>query len=173
MTKRVTFMLVLLAVIAGLNLGTGAGAMRTVTLAARGLSGGSGGVPVFSHVVVVVMENKEYDEVVGSPSAPGFAALARRYALLSDYQGVAHPSLPNYLALVSGSTHGISSDCTSCQVDAPNLADSLERVGKTWKTYAEGLPGPGFTGAGSGRYAKKHDPFVYFRDVASKPARVR
>jgi len=60
---------------------------------------------------------------------------------------VAHPSLPNYLALVSGSTQGVTSDCTSCQVAARNLADTLEGAGKTWKTYAEGLPRPGFTGA--------------------------
>jgi phospholipase C len=130
-------------------------------------------VPSFTHVVVIVMENKEYGEVVGSSQAPAFAALARRYALVTNYRGVSHPSLPNYLALVSGSTQGITSDCTDCPVDARNLADTLEQAGKTWKTYAEGLPSPGFTGAGAGRYAKKHDPFVYFQDVTSKPARLR
>ncbi len=166
-------MVVLLALAAGLVFGPDAGAVGAVSRAGRGLSSRSGEIPVFTHVVVVVMENKEYGDVVGSSSAPGFAALARRYALLSDYRGVAHPSLPNYLALVSGSTQGISTDCTSCQIDAPNLADSLERAGKTWKTYAEGLPSPGFTGAGSGRYAKKHDPFLYFRDVANRPTRLR
>ena len=77
----------------------------------------------------------------------------------------------NYIAMVSGSTQGITSDCTTCIVDAPNLADSLEHAGRTWKTYAEGLPEPGFTGGWAGRYAKKHDPFVYFRDIASSPGR--
>jgi phosphatidylinositol-3-phosphatase len=130
-------------------------------------------VPKAGKVVVVVFENKEFPEVIGSGDAPTFDALARRYALLTDYRGVAHPSLPNYLALVSGSTQGVTSDCTSCGVGARNLADTLEAAGKTWKTYAEGLPAPGFTGSSAGRYAKKHDPFVYFADVVARPARLR
>jgi acid phosphatase len=130
-------------------------------------------VPRFSHVVVVVFENKERSSIVGNPDAPTFAALARRYATLTHYDAVAHPSLPNYLALVSGSTQGITSDCTSCVVSARNLADRLAAAGRTWKTYAEDLPEPGFTGASAGRYAKKHDPFLYFSDVVSSPARLR
>jgi phospholipase C len=73
--------------------------------------------------------------------------------------------------MVSGSTQGITSDCTRCIVDAKNLGDTLDAAGKSWKTYAEGLPDPGYTGAWAGRYAKKHDPFVYFRDIASSPGR--
>ncbi|HJQ75512.1 MAG TPA: alkaline phosphatase family protein [Gaiellaceae bacterium] len=128
-------------------------------------------VPDFLHVVVVVFENREATSIAGNPDAPTFNALARRYATLSDYDAVAHPSLPNYLALVSGSTHGITSDCTDCVVRAASLADTLAAAGKTWKTYAEGLPHPGFTGGSAGRYAKKHDPFLYFRDVAGSRAR--
>src|SRR5919201_7055706 len=63
-----------------------------------------------SHVVVVVMENKEYGSVIASRSAPYENGLARRYALLTRFYGVAHPSLPNYIALVAGSTLGIHSD---------------------------------------------------------------
>ena len=70
-------------------------------------------LPAFTHVVVVVFENHEMSSIAGNPDAPTFNALARRYATLTDYTAVAHPSLPNYLALVSGSTQGISSDCTS------------------------------------------------------------
>jgi hypothetical protein len=130
-------------------------------------------VPPFEHVVVVVFENKEEATVIGSRAAPTFNALARGYARLTRYYGIAHPSLPNYLALVSGSTQGIRTDCVDCMVDAPNLADSLDRAGKTWKVYAEGLPSPGFTGGFAGRYAKKHDPFLYFRNVAENPARAQ
>ena len=130
-------------------------------------------IPSFDRVVVVVFENKEFDQVIGSPDAPTFRSLARRYALLTNYRAVAHPSLPNYIAMVSGSTQGVASDCTSCQVSAPNLADTLERAGMTWKTYAEGLPRAGFTGAEAGRYAKKHNPLVYFTDVVSSPDRLR
>jgi hypothetical protein len=128
-------------------------------------------VPAFTHVVVVVFENKEDSSIAGNTDAPTFNALARRYATLTEYDAVAHPSLPNYLALVSGSTHGISSDCTDCVVRARSLADTLAAAGKTWKTYAEDLPYPGFTGGSAGRYAKKHDPFLYFRDVADSRAR--
>ena len=129
--------------------------------------------PAFDRVVLVVFENKEFGQVLGSTQAPTFDALASRYALLSNYHGVAHPSLPNYLALVSGSTQGITDDCTSCSVAATNLADTLERASRTWKTYAEGLPYPGYTGASAGRYAKKHDPLLYFEDVASHARRLR
>jgi phosphatidylinositol-3-phosphatase len=122
-------------------------------------------VPDFTHVVLVVFENHEASEIAGNPDAPTFAALGRRYARLTRYDAVTHPSLPNYLALVSGSTQGITSDCTDCVVAARSLADTLAAAGKTWKTYAEDLPSPGFTGAFSGRYAKKHDPFLYFRGV--------
>jgi hypothetical protein len=128
-------------------------------------------VPDFKHVVLVVFENHETSSIAGNAAAPTFNLLARRYATLTSYTAVAHPSLPNYLALVSGSTHGITSDCTSCVVQARSLADTLAAAGKTWKTYAEDLPYPGFTGGGSGRYAKKHDPFLYFRDVADSPRR--
>jgi len=130
-------------------------------------------VPSFGHVIVVVFENKTRDEVLDSRSAPAFNAFARGGAVLSGYRGVTHPSLPNYLALVSGSTHGIARDCTSCTVPGRSLADTLEAGGSTWKTYAEGLPRPGWTGASKGRYAKKHVPFLYFRRVLSRPAQMR
>ena len=129
-------------------------------------------VPSFDHAIVIVFENKEANQVLGSVDAPTFNAMAKRYAVATRYYGVTHPSLPNYLALVSGSTQGIRTDCTSCIVSAPNLADTLAGAGKTWKLYAEGLPRPGFTGAFWGRYAKKHDPFLYFRDVVGVRTRL-
>jgi hypothetical protein len=128
-------------------------------------------IPSFEHVVVVVFENKEASNVLGNPAAPTFNSYARRYANLTRYYAVTHPSLPNYIALVSGSTGGITSNCTTCTVDAPNLADSLEGAGKTWKAYAERLPSRGFLGAGSGRYAKKHNPLAYFRSITANAAR--
>jgi acid phosphatase len=128
-------------------------------------------IPHFTHVVLVVFENEEATAIEGNPSAPTFSALARRYATLTNYDAVAHPSLPNYLALVSGSTQGITSDCTDCVIEARSLADTFAAAGKTWKTYAEDLPYAGFTGGSAGRYAKKHDPFLYFRDVVDSRVR--
>jgi len=143
-----------------------------VAMLACGAAGAAAApIPSFDHVVVIVFENKESTSVLGNRAAPTFNSYARRYANLSRYYGVTHPSLPNYLALVSGSTHGIRNDCTSCVASGKNLVDTIEASGRTWKTYAEGLPSPGYLGAFSGRYAKKHNPFAYFPDVADDRVR--
>lgn len=128
-------------------------------------------LPDFEHIVVIVFENKESTSVLGNRSAPTFNSYARRYANLTRYYGVTHPSLPNYLALVSGSTQGITNDCTRCVASGESLADTIEASGRTWKTYAEGLPSAGYLGPFSGRYVKKHNPFAYFPDVADNPSR--
>jgi len=151
-------------------------AVGLALVAAASCAGSQGAlqaVPRFEHVLVVVLENKGQANVLGNPEAPNFNSWAKRYAVLSNYGGVAHPSLPNYLAMISGSTHGITTDCTTCLVSGRNLAGTLERAHLSWKAYAEGLPRPGFTGGSSGRYAKKHVPFLYFKDVVSKPAQLR
>jgi acid phosphatase len=129
-------------------------------------------VPTFKRVIIVVFENKSYEEVVGNPSAPTFDLLSRRYALLTQYFAVAHPSLPNYLALVSGKTQGVTENCFDCIFSARNLADTIEASGRTWKTYAEDLPAPGFTGSTSGGYSKHHNPLLYFSNVLSQPKRL-
>ena len=148
-----------------------AAALAAVTL--PGAQAAPRPVPSFDHVVVIVFENKVRGSVLGSRAAPTFNSLASRYAVLAGYRGVTHPSLPNYLALVSGSTQGITTDCTSCTTGGRSLADTLEAKGRTWKAYAEGLPRAGWTGAASGRYVKRHVPFLYFRRVLAQPARVR
>jgi phosphatidylinositol-3-phosphatase len=126
-----------------------------------------------SHVVVIVMENAEYGEVIASQRAPYVNSLARRYGLATQSFAITHPSLPNYLALTSGSTHGITSDCTGCSVSATNIVDQLEAAGISWRAYMEGVPGPCFAGSGAGGYAKKHNPFAYYLDVARSPSRCR
>jgi phosphatidylinositol-3-phosphatase len=116
------------------------------------------------------MENEEYGDIIGSSSTPYINGLARRDSLARAMYAVSHPSLPNYLALTGGSTFGISSDCTDCNVGATSLADQLAHAGISWKAYMEGLPSRCFTGAGAGEYAKKHDPFIYYTRVAHDPA---
>jgi len=125
----------------------------------------------FSRVVVVVMENKEYGRIIGNADAPYINSLVDRYGLATSYFALGHPSLPNYLALLGGSTFGITSDCTQCHVDRENLVDQLEQSGISWKAYLEGLPSPCFTGAQAGEYVKRHEPFMYFDDIATDPAR--
>jgi hypothetical protein len=112
-------------------------------------------VPRLDHVVVIVFENHERDAVLGSGRAPTFDRLAARYADLVNYHALTHPSLPNYLALVSGSTQGITDDCTSCSARGPDIGTLLSRAHRSWGGYAEGYPA-------SSRFAKKHMPFLYF-----------
>jgi hypothetical protein len=131
---------------------------RLAVLLAGALAIGAGGaareLPSPAHVVVIVFENKDASQI-DAVSAPAFTALGRRYARLTNYVAVTHPSLPNYLALVSGSTHGITNDCTTCSVAGDSIGDQLARAGHSWTAYAEGYPsGP--------RFAKKHVPFLYF-----------
>jgi len=130
-------------------------------------------VPRLSHVVVIVFENKEITDIVGNPNAPTLNSLARRGAAFAQYHAVAHPSLPNYLALVSGSTHGIRTSCTDCLIGARSLADTFNAAKIDWKTYAEGLPRPGWPGARYRLYAKRHNPFLYFRSVLADASRRR
>ncbi|MDP9331256.1 MAG: alkaline phosphatase family protein [Actinomycetota bacterium] len=117
------------------------------------------------------MENRDYSSVIGSSDAPYVNGLAARYGLATSSYAVGHPSLPNYLALLAGSTFGVNSDCTDCTVGATNLIDQLESAGISWSAYMEDMPSPCFTGAQADGYAKKHDPFVYFDDIVNDPAR--
>jgi hypothetical protein len=125
-----------------------------------------------SHIVVIVMENHEYSAIMGAGSdATYLRSMAASSVSLSRLFAITHPSLPNYLALTSGSTQGVTSDCTSCIVDAPNIADQLDGAGITWKAYMESIPSACYTGVGNGSYYMKHDPFMYCTDIRSDPAR--
>ena len=95
-----------------------------------------------SRVIVVVEENHSIGQIIGSPQAPFLNRLAAQGTLLTSYFALTHPSLPNYLAMVSGGTQQITSDCGGCNLDAPNLADQLEAAGVSWKAYMEDLPAP-------------------------------
>src|SRR6185369_6890683 len=101
-----------------------------------------------------------------SSSAPYINSLAKQNGLATNYHAVRHPSLPNYLTLIGGSTFGITTDCSpaSCPVNARNLTDNLEAAGKTWKGYMELMPAACGTTTQS-TYAPKHDPFVYFNNI--------
>jgi len=127
-------------------------------------------VPAFDHVFVIVMENHSYGEIIGSSAAPYINSLLTSGALATNYTAVAHPSLPNYLALTGGSTFGITTDCNTCWVNASNIGDSLESVGSAWKAYEESMPSACYVGDSS-PYAQKHDPFIYFNDIRTNTSR--
>lgn len=126
-----------------------------------------------SHFIVVVLENRELGEVIGMGSAPYLNALSREGALATDYHAVSHPSLPNYIALLAGNPLGIESDCTECQPHGATLVDQLEGAHLDWGAYMEGMPAPCYAGSSVGGYAKKHNPFMYFTQIARNPARCR
>jgi acid phosphatase len=122
-------------------------------------------VPAFDHIFTILMENHSYNEIVGSSQAPYINSLIGKYGLASSYVAASHPSLPNYLALTGSSTFGITTDCNTCFVSAPNIAvDRVEASGRTWKAYMESMPSACFLGD-SGEYAQKHNPFVYYDDI--------
>jgi hypothetical protein len=128
----------------------------------------AGGRP--AHIAIVVMENEEYADIVGSTSTPYINQLAARYGLATQMYAIRHPSLPNYFALTGGSTFGFDDDCTNCAVPGAGLAGQLHSVGLSWKAYMEDMPSACFTGADAGGYAKKHDPFVYYDGISGNPS---
>jgi hypothetical protein len=127
-------------------------------------------VPAFSHVIIVVMENQENKQVLGSRAAPYLDSLAAQYAVADQFYGITHPSLPNYLALIGGDTFGITSDCNDCFVDSTSLADQIDASGRTWRAYEEGMPSPCLVGDAY-PYAQRHNPFIYFTPIRTNKAR--
>ena len=127
-------------------------------------------VPDFDHIFVIIMENHSFSQIIGSADAPYVSELASTYGLAANYTAVSHPSLPNYLALTGGDTFGVTTDCTDCFQNAPNLAaDRLTPAGKTWRAYMESMPQPAYVGDAY-PYMQKHDPFVYYDDIRTNPA---
>lgn len=128
-------------------------------------------IPDFKHIIIVVFENKEFGTVINDPQMPYFNQLANSYTLLTQFYAVAHPSLPNYLAMIAGDTFGITFDCIKCLQDAVTLPDLIEGHGLTWKTYQEDMPNPCYTEPEAGNYAIKHNPFEYFKSIILDPSR--
>jgi acid phosphatase len=132
---------------------------------------GPSDIPHYDHVVVVIEENHAYNEIIGSVNAPYINDLAKGGTLFTDSHGIAHPSQPNYLALFSGSTQGVTGDgCLAGKTPfkTPNLGALLISKGLTFMGYAQTMPATGFLGCTSlssrvtiGRlYARKHVPWV-------------
>jgi acid phosphatase len=111
------------------------------------------------HVVIVILENKDADS---AKSQPFMGWLANDGAYLAQYYAITHPSQPNYIAMISGSTAGVTGD-GNVTLDRPHIGQFV-----TWKTYAEDYPAGGcHTEKQIGRYVRKHNPFISFADVAN------
>jgi phosphatidylinositol-3-phosphatase len=120
--------------------------------------------PNFTYIVYIVFENKEFTDIMGSMYMPVFNRLANTYTLLTAFYAETHPSMPNYLAMVGGSTFDRTTNCEDCFVNSPSLADQIEASGRTWKDYQEDMPNPCFIGSRD-PYAQKHNPFIYFDPI--------
>jgi hypothetical protein len=140
---------------------TGSSASSTVAVA-------PGSVPAPGHVVVVVFENKDAESVIGSSSAPYLTSLAQAGADFTDAHAETHPSQPNYIALFSGSTQGVTDDSCPAELSGDNLAAQLLDAGKTFVGYSEDLPHEGATDCAAGDYRRKHNPWVDFADLPAE-----
>jgi hypothetical protein len=120
-----------------------------------------------SKVLVVIEEN--HTAASALQDMPFLASLSGTYGQATNYQAITHPSLPNYLAIVGGSTFGVTDDKTPANHPVPgdSVLDTALGAGRTAKTYAEAMPGPCAT-TSSGTYAVKHNPWAYFSDPANR-----
>jgi hypothetical protein len=118
---------------------------------------------IYRHIVWIVMENKGYSQIIGSSNAPYINSLARMCGLASNFSAESHPSLPNYLAMTSGSTQGISDD------DGPSshrlaVRTIFSQLGKRWRAFAESMPSNCYS-KDAGLYAVRHNPATYYTNI--------
>lgn len=161
MQSLVTLALALSASIAGASLPS---AMAIDTDSAAALAAASA-IPRYDHVVVVMEENTSETSIYGNSSAPYINSLKDNGAYFTQSFAVTHPSQPNYLALFSGSTQGITDDSCPHTFSANNLGNQLRVAGFSFAGYSESMPSNGYTGCTSGTYARKHSPWINFSDL--------
>jgi len=134
-------------------------------LAASPAPGGSTpSLPRPDHIVMVIEENHSYSQIIDSPHAPYINTLAAQGALFTQSFGATHPSQPNYLALFSGSTQGITDNSCPHTFTTLNLGHALLEAGLTFAGYSEDLPSVGSLICSVGLYARKHNPWVNWQD---------
>jgi len=124
------------------------------------------GFPAADHVFVIVLENHAFAQVIGSSSMPFLNSLATQHSLATNYFANTHPSIGNYFMLTTGNVE-TKDDAFTATVSSDSVARALTGAGKTWKSYMESLPSPGYTGGDVYPYLKHHNPFAYMTDVLS------
>jgi phosphatidylinositol-3-phosphatase len=124
-------------------------------------------------VQLVIFENESYDDIIGNPQAPYITKLAETWANMTDSHAITHPSEPNYLALFSGSTHGVTSDNCPVNFNSASLGSELLDAGLSFTGFAETMPHNGFEGCqahpdklpSGWLYMRKHVPWPDFKKV--------
>jgi phospholipase C len=126
--------------------------------------------PRIRHVIVIVLENHPAPAIIGH--APFITSLAHRCGYAARYHQNAKVSLPNYLAMTSGSIHGLRRDCMpkACPIRGPSIFTQLAHHGKKWRVYQESMPGR-CARTSSGLYAARHNPAVYYRRIGDRQCR--
>jgi len=124
-------------------------------------------IPASNHVVMVVEENHGYSSVMNKSTMPYLNSLASKYGLATQYYANTHPAIGNYMQMTTGQALTKNDTLTPAQfpVSEDNIVRQMLLAGKTWKSYAEGLPYAGYTGGNTGNYAVKNNPFAYFAEV--------
>ena len=126
----------------------------------------------FDNMFVIVLENQNYEDVMNQAY---FRYLSSRGRLLSNSHGLTHPSEPNYIGMISGSIKNTFLDTDVTITHRPTLVDKLEERNRTWISYQENYPavekGVCFTETKSGKYVRKHNPFISFPSITQNPAR--
>lgn len=115
-------------------------------------------------MVLVVLENHSFAQVIGSPFMPYLNSLASQHGLAANYFANGHPSIGNYFMLTTGKIETNQDNFTGTISD-DNVVRALAGAGKSWRAYMESLPAPGYTGEDVHPYLKHHDPFAYLSDV--------
>ncbi len=126
-------------------------------------------VPRFDHVFVVMMENQNYGDIIGSPQAPYLNSLLPQAANLTNMYGLTHPSDPNYTGMASGSLYGQTVNTQNAQIGAQQIGDLVSNAGGTWRAYMQSANGPCDLGSQS-TYTIDDTPFHNFQDVANNQA---
>jgi|SRR5579862_931770 len=128
---------------------------------------------------LIIMENKEDSTVLGSPDAPYLNGLAATYGLATNFFATGHHSLLNYVALVAGSTLGVTTD-SPYNLAGPTIFSQLNDNAQPWRVFAQDDPSGCYTGVeatggadgpGSpGTYVRRHNPAINFSAISSDPA---
>jgi phosphatidylinositol-3-phosphatase len=132
--------------------------------AASALSNNVSSLPRPDHIVIVIEENYSYSQMIDSPNAPYINRLATQGAVFTQSFGITYPSQPNYLALFSGSTQGITDNSCPHTFTTPNLGQALLAAGLTFAGYSEDLPSMGSLVCRMGLYERKHNPWVNWQN---------
>src|SRR5579862_495427 len=184
------------SVIVGLGVGLSLPAVASGPAVSPPSGSSADSFPHMTHVFVIMMENTSYSDLLSAsnPNTTFIQGLANNYGLATDYYGVTHTSLPNYVAVTSGSTWGSNSDdeaqADDAYFDHLSLFDQFDQAGVSWKGYMESMPSVGYTGnygdcsdpspdpnctaggdTGTALYVRKHNPFMQYPDIFGNPQR--